>query len=90
MQAITIQFDNGCAYDDRQSVYSVSGKVPIVNVANVKKFLATAKRKIDKWLLFGEALMVITDYNTGEVLGEGRYSYNAFSGRGEYSFKLEV
>lgn len=90
MQEITIQFDNGCAHEDRPSTYSVSGKMPIVNVTNVKKFLAKAKRQIDKWLLFGEAQMVITDYDTGEVLGQGRYSYNAFSGRGEYSFKLGV
>lgn len=85
MKAMTIHFDNGLKSEAR---YQVSGKAASINEASIERLLAKEKRNINKWLLFGDAQMGVTDDATGEVVAEGKYSYNAFAGRGEYQFKM--
>lgn len=85
MKAMTIHFDNGF-----EARYQVSGKAASINKASIERLLVKEKRNINKWLLFGDATMAVTDDETGEVVAEGKYSYNAFAGRGEYKFKMIV
>ena len=62
----------------------LNGKAAAINTAAIERLIKKERNAINRWLLFGEAQFCVTDDATGEVVAEGHYSYNAFSGQGNY------
>ena len=89
MYPITINLDNGCAHEGRNPIYTLKGKVVSATADSIKRILEKNRKDVNKWLLFGRANMVATFDGTGEVIATGWWDYNAFSGHGEYQFKME-
>ena len=85
MKTITIYLkDRGI----KNNKLEVSGNVAAVNAASIKRVLEQNKKQINRWLLFGEATFDVMDNDTGEIVAQGNWMYNTFSGGGNYSFEV--
>jgi len=89
MYPIIINLDSGYADENREPVLTIKGNVVSATADSIKRLLDKNRKAIDTWLLFGRANMVATFEQTGELIASGWYDYNAFSGRGNYSFQME-
>ena len=66
----------------------LNGKINALNKASIERLLLKNKTAINKWLLFGRAEIGITDADNGNIVAEGFWNYNAFSGQGDYEVWL--
>lgn len=89
MYSIIISLDNGNVHEDRESVFTIKGNVVSATANSIKRLLDKNRKAINTWLLFGRANLVATFEQTGELIASGWYDYNAFSGHGEYNFRME-
>lgn len=88
METIAIKFESSIETANRPKTFEVKANIVTVTAAAIERTLAKFKRDINTWLLFGNVAMNVICISTGEVVASGWYEYNAFAGRGEYSFKL--
>lgn len=60
----------------------------IISKVDIERQLKENRRDINAWLCFGDAHIDVTDGDTGEIIADGVYEFNAFSGQWKYSLNI--